>query len=227
MGDAEPGDGRARAVARGDREGQPGADTADPHARGQRARAAQRPPVGRAWLASGDAHQAVTLLGQAVSVADTSGDIEPAANARSGLARAQLQLGDPTAALAAISTRREQPYPPEEPAVRLLEGLALLGLHRLEESVRAFTGALVAADALLAPEDRNVAALQARALALSGLAAVAGDPARAVEAGEAFVRARAVTSAAGVAADTRRLLDKIACHDRSGILAEIRTAQDP
>ncbi len=144
--------------------------------------------LGRAWLASGDAHQAVTLFGQAVSVADTSGDIEPAANARSGLARAQLQLGDPAAALAAISTRREQPYPPEEPAIRLLEGLALLGLHRLEESVRAFTGAVAAADALLALEDRNVAALQARALALSGLAAVAGDPARAAEAGQLVIR---------------------------------------
>ena len=69
--------------------------------------------------------------------------------------------------------------------------------------------------------------MQTRALALSGLAAVADNPARAAEAGKAFARARAVTSAAGVAADTRRLLDKIAGHDRSGILAEVRTAQDP
>jgi len=37
--------------------------------------------------------------------------------------------------------------------------------------------------------DRNVAALQVRALALSGLAAAADDPARATEAGEAFARA--------------------------------------
>ena len=91
--------------------------------------------------------------------------------------------------------------------MRLLEGLALLELHRLEESVRAFSDAVTAADALLALADSNVAALQARALALSGLAAAAGDPARAAEAGEAFARAHAVTSAAGVAADTRRLLD--------------------
>jgi hypothetical protein len=60
-----------------------------------------------------------------------------------------------------------------------------------------------------------VAALQARVLALAGLAAVTGDPARAMEAGDAFARADAVTGAAGVAADTRRLLDQIASHDRS------------
>jgi hypothetical protein len=66
----------------------------------------------------------------------------------------------------------------------------------------------------------------ARALALSGLAAAADDPARATEAAEAFARADAVTGAAG-AADTRRLHDQIARHDRSGTLAGIRAVQDP
>ena len=183
--------------------------------------------LGRAWLASGEARRAVTLLEQAVSIADITGDIEPAVEARSWLARARLQLGDPAAALTAAAAGRELPYPAEEPAIRLLEGLALLGLHRREESVQAFRGALAAADALLALADSNVAALQARALALSGLAAATGDPARAAEAGEAFARADAVTGAAGVAADTRRLLDQIACHDQSGILAQIRAAPDP
>ncbi len=183
--------------------------------------------LGRAWLASGEARQAVTLLEQAVSIADITGDIEPAVEARSWLARARLQLGDPAAALTAAAAGRELPYPAGEPAIRLLEGLALLGLHRREESVRAFSGALAAADALLALADRNVAALHARALALSGLAAATGDPAQAAEAGKAFARADAVTGAAGVAADTRRLLDQIACHDQSGILAQIRAAPDP
>ena len=183
--------------------------------------------LGRAWLASGEARRAVTLLEQAVSIADITGDIEPAVEARSWLARARLQLGDPAAALTAAAAGRELPYPAGEPAIRLLEGLALLGLHRAEESVQAFSGALAAADALLALADRNVAALQARALALAGLAAATGDPARATQAGEAFARADAVTGAAGVAADTRRLHDQIACHDQSGILARIRAAPDP
>ena len=110
--------------------------------------------------------------------------------------------------------------------MRMLEGLALLELNRPEESMRGFSDAVSAADALLAFADRNVAALQARAIALSGLAVSAGDQARAAEAGKAFARAGAVTDATGVAADTCRLLDRIACYDRSGILAEVHAAQD-
>jgi tetratricopeptide (TPR) repeat protein len=182
--------------------------------------------LGRTWLASGDARRAVTLLEQAVRVADATGDIEPAVQARAGLARAHLQLGDPAAALAATAAGRDRRYPTEEPTMRLLEGLALLELDRGDESVRAFGDALTAADALLKLADRNVAALQARALALSGLAAATGDRTRATDAVKAFARAQAVTRAAGVTADTQRLLDKIAVHDPSGILADVRAAQD-
>jgi len=180
--------------------------------------------LGRALLAAGDTSQAVKQLEQAVRVSDTTGDIEPAVEARSGLARACLQLGDPAAAFAATTERRELPYPPEEPAMRLLEGLALLELHRSDEAEQAFTSALTAADALLALADSNVAALQARALALSGLAAATADPARATEAARA--RARADTSAEGVTADTDRLLGMITAHDRAGVLAGVRAAGD-
>jgi hypothetical protein len=93
--------------------------------------------------------------------------------------------------------------------------------------VRAFSDGLTAADALLALAESNVAAVQVHALALSGLAGATGDLALAAKAGNAFARARAVTSAAGVAADTGRLLNAIASYDRSGILAEVGTAQDP
>jgi tetratricopeptide (TPR) repeat protein len=173
---------------------------------------------GRTRLTSGDPRQAVTLLEQAIAVADATGDLESAVTARSALARAQLQLGDPAAALAAVTRRGELPYPAEEPAMRLLAGLALLELHRAGEAVPAFTGALTAADALLALADTNVAASQVRALALAGLAAATGDPARASEAAQAFTHARAVTSAVGVAADTHRLFEMIVAHDQSGVL---------
>lgn len=179
--------------------------------------------MGRASLASGDARQAVALLGQAVSIADNTGDLEPAVGARSWLARAHLQLGDAAAALAMTTVQRHLTYPPEESAMHLLEGLALLKLNRPSESARAFTDAIAAADGLLVLADRNVSALEARALALSGLAVVAGDSARAAEAAEAFARARAVTRAPGVAADTRRLPGIITVHDRSGVL----TGLDP
>ena len=175
----------------------------------------------------GDYRQAIDLHTQALAIARDTGDTEFAAKARSGLAQAHLQLADPAAALVVTGAQRERPYPTEEPAIRLLEGLARLQLHRADEAVRAFSEALTAVDALLALADSNVAALQVRALALSGLATAIGDPAQAAAASEAFALAHAVTSAAGVAEDTRRLLDAIASHDRSGILAGVRAAPDP
>jgi tetratricopeptide (TPR) repeat protein len=182
--------------------------------------------LGRARLASGDPHQAATLLEQAARVADTTGDIEPAVEARSALARAQLQLGEPEAALATATAQGELIYPPEEPAIRLLEGLALLELHLTGQAVPAFTSALTSADALLALADSNVAALQARALALAGLAAATGDPDHATEAAEAFARARTTTTGKGVAADTQHLLQMIITHDQEGILTRLSITQD-
>ena len=183
--------------------------------------------LGRACLVSDGPRRAVTLLEEAVRVAGATGDIEPAAEARSGLARAYLVLGDPGAALAPAASARERPYPTEEQTLRLLEGIALLELGRIDEGVRAFSEALTAADALLALADRNVAALHICALALSGLAAGTGDPTRATEAVAAIGRAQAVTSAAGVTADTKQLLDLIAAHDPTGLLGAVRAAQDP
>jgi len=178
--------------------------------------------LGRAWLALGDVNQAITLFRQAVSTADLSGNIEPCVEARSWLARTRLLLGEATAALDTLAERRELQDPVEEPTLRLLEGASLLELHRVGDGVQALGQALSTAEELLALADRNVAALQVRALALSGLAAAAGDPGRAKEAAEAFARAHAVTGAAGVVADTRRLFDIIAAHDRAGVLAGVQ-----
>jgi hypothetical protein len=55
--------------------------------------------------------------------------------------------------------RGDLPYPTEEPVIRLLEGLALLELHRAAEAEQAFTGALTTVSALLALADINIAAI--------------------------------------------------------------------
>jgi tetratricopeptide (TPR) repeat protein len=178
--------------------------------------------LGRAWLAFGDRSRAVTFLQDALTMADTTGEIEPAVEARSWLARAQLQLGDPVAALGSAAGRPELLHPPDEPMLRLLEGVALLALDRTEDSLRAFSDAITGADALLALAERNVLALEARALALSGLAVATGNPAKATEASEAFARVYSVTSAAGVVTDARRLFDLIAGHDQVRVLAGVR-----
>jgi hypothetical protein len=160
------------------------------------------------------------LLKQAVSVADTTGDLEPAAKARSGLALAHLHLADPAAALATATGAHE--FPTEEPRLRLLQGVALGQLQRVEEAVQAFSVALTNAETLLALAERNIAALQVGALALSGLAAATHDPMRAVHAAQAFTQLQRATKAAGVVADSVWLLDAITSFgDTAGVLADV------
>ena len=83
-------------------------------------------------------------------MADTTGNIEPRVRARSGLARAQLQLADPAAALAATGDEARTGVPDRETGQLLLEGLALLELRRLMESVRIFGNTVTAATEMLA-----------------------------------------------------------------------------
>ena len=182
--------------------------------------------LGQATLTAGNTRQAVTLLEQAFSIADKSGDIESAAQACLGLSQAYLQLGDPAAARAAASRGQELSYIPVFPTLLIQEGLALLELDAPEASIRPFNQAVTTADALLALTESNVAVLYSRALALSGLAVTTGDSAVALEAYEAFARARVSSSAEGVAADIKHLLKIIVHYDRSNILAEVRSAQD-
>ena len=91
--------------------------------------------------------------------------------------------------------------------------------------MQAFEAASRAADALLELHDRNVAALHAQALALCGLAVATGDPDKAGVAADAFTRARAVTTAAGVTAASLQLLDQIRRNDQAGVLTALRAAQ--
>jgi len=176
--------------------------------------------LGRAWLASGDPAKAVSLLNEAVSVADATGDLEPAAEARSGLALAYLHLADPAAALAAATAAHK--FPTEEPRLRLLQGVALGQLQRVEEAVQAFSDALTNAETLLALAELNIDALQVRALALSGLAAATDDPIRAAQAAQAFTQLQRSTTAAGVVADSVWLLDAITSScDTTGVLADV------
>jgi tetratricopeptide (TPR) repeat protein len=149
----------------------------------------------------GDYRQALDLYTQALAIAREIGAMESAVNSQPGLARAHLQLGDPATALTVLS-EHHGPSPGAEPAMRVVEAMALLELHRTEEAVKAFRDALAAADAHLALADTNVAALQVRALALGGLAITTSDLARTAETETALARAQAVANAPGAAADT-------------------------
>jgi tetratricopeptide (TPR) repeat protein len=182
--------------------------------------------LGRALLAvGGDTGQALSLFNQAVAIADSTGDIEPAVEARSGLARTHLLMDDPGAALAVADAALQRPYPTEQPTLLLLKAIALLQLGRTTDGVQAFEAASRAVEALLELHDRNVAALYTQALALCGLAVASGDPDKAGSAADAYTRLRTVTTAAGVIRANLQLLDQIRRNDQTGLLTDLRAAQ--
>jgi tetratricopeptide (TPR) repeat protein len=176
--------------------------------------------LGEGHAGLGDYRQTVDLHSHALAIAADTGEVETAALARSGLAGAHLQLAEPDRAFAAVTVEANR-LPTEEPKRRLLTGLALLQLSRNDHAAAAFQDAIASADRLLALADSNVAALQARAVALAGLAVTGGHPAQVEEARAGLARIRAVTIADGVTAQTQRLLDLTVAQDASGLLRGI------
>ena len=108
--------------------------------------------------------------------------------------------------------------------------LALLGLIALRQgdrvaSVEAFSAAISHADVMLERCEQNYEALDAKGLALAGLAVLEGGQ-RAAEAIAAFRAARAITSAPGIVGRVRRLLDALAPADAAGVLARVAEAAE-
>ena len=96
--------------------------------------------------------------------------------------------------------------------------LALLGLIALRQGDRtaaagAFQGAVSHADVMLERCDQNYKALDAKGLALAGLAVLEGGH-RTAEAIVAFRAARAITSAPGIVGRLKQLLDAMAAGGR-------------
>jgi hypothetical protein len=80
---------------------------------------------------------------------------------------------------------------------------------------------VAAAEKLLKLTPQNYEALDAKGLALCGLA-VAGKPEKVESALAAFRAARQITRAAGIVARVRRLFNELLPADSGGILAPVR-----
>jgi hypothetical protein len=87
----------------------------------------------------------------------------------------------------------------------------------------AFAAAVAQADNLLAHTAHNFSALDAKALALCGLA-LGDDKSRLPEAVDAYRAARDITKAPGIVTRVLRLLDALAVVDTDGVLVEARRA---
>jgi tetratricopeptide (TPR) repeat protein len=170
--------------------------------------------------------QAIQRYNEAIRIADEIGLIQVQSEARSGLARARLFQGELSAAGQAAEAARAFDYPINNAKVAAALGVILLRQGDRKPAKVAFTAAVAEADALLLHTSDSYPALDTKALALCGLALL-GDADRLPEAIAAIQAARALTQAAGVVRDARRLLDALAVADHDGILGPARAAADP
>ena len=140
---------------------------------------------------------------------------------RYGAALASLAVGDAAAARRWIESARQCRFPLQDSRNSALSGIVSYGQSDLTAAKRAFVSAVEQAGAVLATGPELYAALDAKAIALCGLA-LCGDTEQTIAARAAFRAARAVTSAAGVVRKVLQLFDALALADESRVLADIR-----
>jgi tetratricopeptide (TPR) repeat protein len=132
-----------------------------------------------------------------IEVADDIGNAQLQGQGRQGAALASLFGGDPASARRWVEDARQYHYPTLDMQNSVVLGVICLRQRDLNVTQRAFTTAIDQADELLAMSPERYASLDAKAIALCGLA-LCGDTEQTIAARAAFRAARAITSAPGV-----------------------------
>jgi tetratricopeptide (TPR) repeat protein len=178
--------------------------------------------------------EAIKLAQESAKIKDEIG--QPASYGYGRVALANFYFGNLPAAREAAETARRHDVPENNHNV-----LALLGVIALRQADRpaaqeAFAAVVQQAEQMLAHSAQNYAALDAKGLALSGLALCEGPQHVAVETFRrnvstflggivsTFRAARAINKDAGIVKRVLRLFDKLAKADAAGILQEVRAA---
>jgi tetratricopeptide (TPR) repeat protein len=170
---------------------------------------------GEAW------EQAIQSYNEAIRIADEISLNHIQSESRDGLANAQLSLGQMPQAREAAEAARGYDYPPKNASVSAILGTILLRQGQVEAARLAFTEAVAQANMLLERTGDNYAALDDKALALSGLA-VLGDIGRLAEARGAALAARAINREVGVVHRALQRWDALAVADQNGLLVPVR-----
>lgn len=166
--------------------------------------------------------EAEQLTRQSTQIAEEIASPRLASFSNRFLALARLLSGDQAGARAAAEAALLHRSPEHTYNVLLLQGLALLGNDR-DSARERFTAMIGETDALLEHTPELFKALDAKALALAGLALL--DGAQHIPAAIAAYRAaRAINRDAGIVARTLRLLDLLATADDAGLLRDVRAA---
>jgi tetratricopeptide (TPR) repeat protein len=161
----------------------------------------------------------------AVKIGVETEDMRLISAANETLALACLSIWDLPAARTAAEAAREHDVPLNNHNVLTLLGQITLRQGDLAAAAEMFSAAITHADGILERCEQNYDALDAKGLALAGLAVLEGGQ-RAAESIAAFRAARAITKAPGIVGRVRRLLEGLAPADTAGVLSPIYPAAE-
>jgi tetratricopeptide (TPR) repeat protein len=165
---------------------------------------------------------AVKFYNQAIAIADEIKNIQPQNEARWGLALSQLFSGDLENAHSTAESARRYDYPKNNHNVLVLMGVIALRQGDSVSAKNAFKAAVEASDALLGHNEQNYGALDAKGLALCGLALCDEDTNYIPDAISSYEAARSITRAPGIVGRVLRLFDELVKADTQELLSGVR-----
>ncbi len=168
--------------------------------------------------------EAVKFYSQAIAISDDTRNAQNQNEARYGLALAHLYSGNLQAARSTCEAACKLDYPLNNHNVLALLGVIALRQGERKTAKEAFSSAVTSANELLSHSERNYSALDAKGLALCGLALCERNKKCIPDAIKAYSSARAVNRDAGIAGRVLRLFDELAKADSAGLLAGVRAA---
>ncbi len=166
--------------------------------------------------------EAVRYASDSVGISKTMGNPRGINFGYEIIAISHLYSGDLTSAQEASETASQYDVPENNHNVFALLGVISLRQGDVDVAWTAFNEAATKANGILAQTAQYYDALDAKGIALCGLALCTGDAAYIEQAKEAFRAARAITKAKGIVGRVLRLFDALAVADTNGVLKDVR-----
>jgi tetratricopeptide (TPR) repeat protein len=178
--------------------------------------------LARLFVQQGEHHEAMQHFEGAIQIADEIGYQQWQRQTRMSLAQGYLYAGDLPSARTAIDEARQYESLGYNYNLLALAGVIMLRTGDSTAAQEAFQAAVAQAEAHLSYSKQVYGALDAKGLALSGLALVTGDKDFIHPAIDAYRRAREITKVSGIVYDVLVSFDALKPVDPAGTLADVR-----
>ena len=181
--------------------------------------------IGLAHIILGDYQIAKEFFSKAIDIGDEISSLNIQSEGRKNLAQVYLFQNDLNNARTTIEAALQYDVPQYNHDANALHGIIALRQMEKETAQEAFTKSIAQADEILAKTPDFYSSLDAKGLALCGLALCA-DKKYIPDAIETFRAARKIAPHAGVVKSVLRLFDELVKCDEEGILKDVRSAAE-